>query len=400
MRKTAVQRAGSAWKGTLLVAAMALIAFVGVRTTVARMESDDGKTLVAAGLSQDPFAAQGGTLYLRTFRSLHRMPLTGKRPEVVTRAMMGLGFPTVGDGWVYWVTRPWGQFPAGFEIHRRREAGGQEEIVAHLDDEVSRPPNLAVAAGKLYILANRRDDLDEWETRLIRLSPDGRRETLPLASGAYRPAWEFVVDEKDPDHIVWVRPDEWREEGEVPGVICEASFRTRKVRSLVPVAHPFGLAQDAGRFYWMNDPSPRARPSGPGGGPFSRPGMPVVPSPTAAVQLQILEKGAVSTYSLAAMPAGFRGVLQGRSFYYLTFEPLPGDRETETEVHRLDLGGADTVQAKLRTGGVGPACWLLRDPAANRLYLCERYQYENWFDWSPQGLSARHLIRVWHLKTG
>jgi hypothetical protein len=380
---------------------MALIAVVGVRTTVARMEPDNGRTLVAGGLSQDPFALQKGTLYLRTFRSLHRQPLSRKRPERVTRAQMGLGAPVVADGWIYWVTRPWGQYgpqtPFRFEIHRRRETGGPEEIVAHLENEASYPPNLALSRGRLYILANRRDDREEWQTRLIRLGSDGRRETLQLATGSYRPVWDFLVDENDPDRVIWIKPDEWREDGEVPGAICEASLRTRKVRSLISAAHPFALAQDTGRIYWLNDPATRSRPQGPGGGPFSRPAMPRVATPTSRVQLQILENGEVETHSLGAVLATFRGVLRGRNFYYLAVEPLPGDRETSTEVRCLSLGGADTVQTRLRTAGVGPSCWLLRDGAEDRIYLCERYQYENWFDWSPQGLSARHLIRVWRL---
>lgn len=388
----AVQRAA------FVIGLIMLIALAGIGATVSRLARAEGKALITEGLTEDPFVLDGETIYLRTYRSLRRVRLSGEPSIDLTRSRVGLYGAILADGWIYWVTRPRGPYQGVFEIRRTPARGGPDERVTQLGGDASFPRGLAVVAGRLYVLLNERISAESWRARLLRIDPAGRRETLLLAGSTPRPPAEFVVQHDDPDRVIWLRPDVWTPRGEIPGALWETSFRRRQSRRLLTLPHPYGLAEDEGRLYWFNDVYYRPRSMPPG----LRLGAPRMTTPADAVQLQVLARGARRpvTYSLPQPPAGFRGVLFHGDFYWMALREMRSERESRADVLRLSLakGGVSTV-THLRSGGLGPTCWFLRDRADHGLYLAERYLYDNWLDWSARGLSPKQLCRVWRLKT-
>src|SRR5262249_14102774 len=159
------------------------------------------------------------------------------------------------------------------------------------------------------------------------------------------------------------------------------------------IPHPNALAQDEGSLYWLNDVYDRPRAANPG----FRLGAPRLTSPADAVQLQILRRGArrPATYTLPQPPAGFRGILYHGHFYWLALRDTPNERESRADILRMSLATRRvTAITHLRSGGLGPTCWFLRDRADRGLYLAERYLYDNWLDWSARGLSPKQLCRI------
>jgi hypothetical protein len=385
-------------RAALLISVITLVALAGIGATLSRMARAEGKALITQGLTEDPFALDGESVYLRTFRSLRRMRLSDDRRIALTHGTAGLFAAILADGWVYWVTRPWGPYQGVLEIRRAPAGGGPEETLVRFDDGASFPRGIAVAAGRLYVLVNERTDEAAWRARLLRIDPGGRRETLPLVASTPRPLSDFVVDRDDPDRVLWLLPDFWTPGKEIPGALCEALFRGRKIRRLLTLPHPSALAQDEGSLYWLNDVYDRPRM------PNLNPrfGTPRVTTPADAVQLQILPRGARRpvTYTLPEPPTGFRGILYHGHFYWMALRDAPNERESRADVLRMSLATRGvTAITHLRGGSLGPTCWFLRDRADRGLFLAERYLYDDWLDWSTRGLSPRQLCRIWRLKT-
>jgi hypothetical protein len=397
----------TARRAAFVISLIMLVALAGIGATVSRMARAEGKSLITEGLTEDPFMLDGDAIYLRTYRSLRRAQLSGAPAIALTRGRLGLYATVVADGWVYWVTRPWGPYQGIFEIRRAPAGGGPEERVAQIGDDGSYPRGIAVVSGRLYVLLNERAGAESWRARLLRIDPTGRRESLLLVDNTLRPPVEFVVDRDDPDRVLWLSPDVWTPEKEISGALYEASFRRGSgsgaphgCRRLLTIRHPYGLAQEEGRIYWFNvdDDLYNRRTASPG----VRFGAPRPASPTDSVQLQVLPRGSrrLEIYPLSEPPAGFRGMLYHDNFYWLALREAPSERETRADVLRMSLATRSvSAVTHLRSGGLGPTCWFLRDRADHGLFLAERYLYDNWLDWSARGLSPKQFCRIWRLKT-
>jgi hypothetical protein len=397
----AAARANTVWRALFVVGVIAIGLLVALGGTVSRVARAEGKTVLAEGLTGDAFALDADAIYTRSFRQVYRQTRSGRGRVTLTGARGGMTSVLLSDGWVYFVTRPWRIFEPVYEIRRVPAKGGPEERVARLEYVSYFPPILAVQNGRLYALANWRGDDETWETRLLRWDDEGQRQTLLLSRGLVRPVVEYLVDPRDPDRVVWLRPDELRPEGERAGALCEASFADGSVRTLLEIDHPHGLARDGDTLCWMNDLFHRPRPRAPGQMPQLRGYSPRTLSPADEVQLQVLPSGArrPTRYTLPSPPATNRGMTHSGHYYWLAVDDTPGERESRLGVFRLSLsGGQISVVSHVRGNSQGPFAWFLRDPSGS-LYLYERYLYENWFDWSPQGLSAKQLGRLWRLET-
>lgn len=399
--RTAAGRS-SPWRavGLIGLAAMLLTAMIG--GTVARVARAEGKSVLVAGLTEDAFALDGDAIFTRTFRRLYRQSRAGGPKRALAQARGGvLGLPVLAEGWLYYVVRPWGIYEPIFEIRRVPAGGGTEERVARLENVATFPPALTAVGGRLYALANWRTPDEEWETRLLRWDGAGRREML-LARGLIRPATEYLVDRRNPDRILWLRPDELRPDGEQPGALCEVDLREQRVRKQIEVPHPYALMEENGTLAWLNDVYLRPRFSGTGMVPQFRGYAPRNLSPADEVELHVLPPGTEkpTIYRLPSMPVSTRGTLYKGHYYWIALSELAGERDYRLDVNRLALAsGQITTVSHLRGTAQGPICWFLQDRREDGLYLYERYPYENWFDWSQQGLSPRQLGRIWRLKT-
>lgn len=397
-----VARANLFWQAAFLVGVVALGLLVALGGTIARVARAEGKSILAEGLTEDAFAIDADAIYSRTFRQIYRQSRTRRARRLLVSARGGMTSVVLADGWIYYVTRPWRVFEPVYEIRRVPSRGGTEERVARLEYVAYFPPALTVQHGRLYALANWRDDDETWETQLIRWDAPGRRKSLSLARGLARPVAEYLVDLKDPDRVLWLRPDALGTDGERSGALCETSFRDGSVRTVVEIPHPRGLQRDGDTLCWLNDVYLRPRStSGLGQTPQYRGSAPSTISPADEVQLQVLppnERKPIS-YTLPGMPITPRGTTHEGHYYWLAVDDTPSEREYRIAIYRLSLtGGQVSVASHIRGSSQGPFAWFLRDPSGS-LYLYERYLFENWFDWSPQGLSARQLGRIWTLET-
>src|SRR5262249_45053396 len=106
----------TARRAALIIGLIMLVALAGIGATLSRMARAEGKALITEGLTEDPFLLDGDTISLRTYRSLRRTRLSGAPSVAYTRGRLGLFATVVADGWVYWVTRPWGLYQSIFEV--------------------------------------------------------------------------------------------------------------------------------------------------------------------------------------------------------------------------------------------------------------------------------------------